>query len=155
MSCYTVLLLCSLLPVVIPQATSLIQCGPVCAIFCQYGNVLDANGCPTCECKRSPCAGNRPFLPDYFCGRGPNRQDCPPTHKCVIAPNDAYAVCCPRCKSIKVPEKPGLCPIITDTIDVANVGCTNDNDCEGFLKCCGVNPRKCVAPVFVAVAGVN
>ena len=29
-------------------------CGPVCTIFCQYGNVLDANGCPTCACKPPP-----------------------------------------------------------------------------------------------------
>ena len=26
-------------------------CGPVCDIYCQYGNVLDANGCPTCQCN--------------------------------------------------------------------------------------------------------
>ena len=29
-------------------------CGPVCNIACQYGNVLDANGCPTCACNPPP-----------------------------------------------------------------------------------------------------
>jgi hypothetical protein len=29
-------------------------CGPVCDIYCQYGNVLDAWGCPTCQCKPAP-----------------------------------------------------------------------------------------------------
>jgi hypothetical protein len=29
-------------------------CPPVCAIFCAYGNVLDANGCPTCTCNPPP-----------------------------------------------------------------------------------------------------
>jgi PrcB C-terminal/Antistasin family len=30
------------------------MCPPVCAIFCAYGNVLDANGCPTCTCNPPP-----------------------------------------------------------------------------------------------------
>ena len=29
-------------------------CGPVCDIYCQYGNVLDPSGCPTCQCKPAP-----------------------------------------------------------------------------------------------------
>lgn len=40
-------------------------CGPVCDIFCAYGNVLDANGCPTCSCKPDP--GCLLIQPD--CGR--------------------------------------------------------------------------------------
>jgi hypothetical protein len=34
----------------VPSST----CGPVCAIFCQFGNVLDAQGCPTCACNPPP-----------------------------------------------------------------------------------------------------
>lgn len=30
------------------------MCGPVCAIYCPYGNVLDAAGCPTCKCNPAP-----------------------------------------------------------------------------------------------------
>ena len=26
-------------------------CGPVCDIFCPFGNVPDENGCPTCRCS--------------------------------------------------------------------------------------------------------
>jgi len=29
-------------------------CGPVAAIFCEFGNVMDANGCPTGECIPAP-----------------------------------------------------------------------------------------------------
>ena len=41
------------------------QCGPVCDIYCAYGNVLDANGCPTCSCKPDPGC---PTI-DLNCGR--------------------------------------------------------------------------------------
>jgi hypothetical protein len=30
------------------------MCGAICDIFCTYGNVLDANGCPTCKCNPMP-----------------------------------------------------------------------------------------------------
>ncbi len=30
------------------------MCGPVCEIYCAYGNVLDAKGCPTCACMPKP-----------------------------------------------------------------------------------------------------
>ncbi|KAK6167447.1 hypothetical protein SNE40_021474 [Patella caerulea] len=26
-------------------------CPPVCLIYCEHGNVLDSNGCPTCRCN--------------------------------------------------------------------------------------------------------
>jgi hypothetical protein len=29
-------------------------CGPVCEIFCEFGNVTDASGCPTCSCNPAP-----------------------------------------------------------------------------------------------------
>ncbi|MDX2019916.1 MAG: hypothetical protein SF187_06725 [Deltaproteobacteria bacterium] len=29
-------------------------CGPVCAIACEFGNVLDEAGCPTCACNPPP-----------------------------------------------------------------------------------------------------
>jgi len=36
----------------VPKAPT--TCPPVCDIFCTYGNVPDANGCPTCACKPAP-----------------------------------------------------------------------------------------------------
>merc|ERR1719329_380330 len=26
-------------------------CPPVCFIYCEFGNVMDDDGCPTCSCK--------------------------------------------------------------------------------------------------------
>jgi len=79
-----------------------IECGPVCAMNCEHGNELDKNGCPTCTCRKhpekstSPCGDRQVPLNGYFCGRGPNHHNCPSTHRCVTAPTDTYAVCCPR-----------------------------------------------------------
>jgi hypothetical protein len=67
----------------------------VCRMFCEYGYILDEKSCPICECKQSPCENGQEPLDGYFCGRGPDRRECPSTHQCMIAPNDAYAVCCP------------------------------------------------------------
>ena len=29
-----------------------VECGPLCRIFCEHGNVLDEFGCPICECSK-------------------------------------------------------------------------------------------------------
>jgi PrcB C-terminal/Antistasin family len=56
------------------------MCGPVCDIFCAYGNVLDANGCPTCRCNTAPpqpaacppekCPGPAPKSVNFICPDG-------------------------------------------------------------------------------------
>lgn len=33
-------------------------------------------------------------LRNVFCGRGPNRQNCPRGYSCNVHPGDRYAVCC-------------------------------------------------------------
>jgi hypothetical protein len=45
-------------------------CGPVCAIYCANGNVLDGRGCPTCACKPPPDGGGATdvTLADAACG---------------------------------------------------------------------------------------
>ena len=96
---FTILLVCVLVPLVTSAVLRPIDCGPVCAIYCPYGNVLDANGCPTCRCNPSPCKNGQSPLDGYFCGNGSNQKECPSNSTCVIAPNDAYAVCCPRWKT--------------------------------------------------------
>ncbi|XP_065176647.1 mucin-2-like isoform X2 [Sycon ciliatum] len=45
-------------------ATTQLQCGPVCGIFCMYGNVPDSRGCPTCACRTGPApATTKPTKP--------------------------------------------------------------------------------------------
>jgi Antistasin family len=43
-----------------------VVCGPICDIYCAYGNVLDVNGCPTCACNPPPC----PSMPCPSCAYG-------------------------------------------------------------------------------------
>lgn len=54
-------------------------CGSVCGIYCEYGNVLDAKGCPTCSCKAQnaapacpaeKCTGAMPKSANYLCADG-------------------------------------------------------------------------------------
>ncbi|XP_052084884.1 BPTI/Kunitz domain-containing protein 4-like [Mytilus californianus] len=67
-----------------------IDCGPVCAIFCINGNVIDARGCPTCQCRSSPpverrCPRNSrsnigcPIMKNPECDRD---RDCPRRGRC-------------------------------------------------------------------------
>ena len=101
------------------------------------------------------CGDNQAPLADYFCGRGFNRRDCPSTHQCVIAPNDAYAVCCPKRQDGDVKtavqtlaNKPGSCPPPSGMIGICIARCTTDDDCEGDEKCCGSCPRQCTKASF-------
>jgi len=103
--------------------------------------------------QKTPCANGQVLLEGYFCGRGANRQDCPSTHECVIAPNDAYAVCCPVSQqdattATNPVEKSGSRPKPFESIDICIARCTDDSDCEGDLKCCGGCPRDGVKPVL-------
>ena len=61
-------------------------CGPVCDIFCGYGNVLDANGCPTCACKPDPgCPTIQLNCGRIYCAYGfaPDANGC---QTCACAP---------------------------------------------------------------------
>jgi len=44
-------------------------CGPVCDIYCTFGNVLDAQGCPTCACNKPTPGATCPT--DQCMGPGP------------------------------------------------------------------------------------
>jgi hypothetical protein len=52
-----------------PPRDGPLMCGPVCAIFCPYGNVLDDRGCPTCQCNPQPVIC-RPVACKLFCANG-------------------------------------------------------------------------------------
>ena len=62
-------------------------CGPVCEIFCAYGNVVDEHGCPTCACNPGPacdgttperCTASVPPICDCDPGRFCGENDCGP-----------------------------------------------------------------------------
>ncbi|UJR07218.1 hypothetical protein I4U23_011506 [Adineta vaga] len=124
----------------------------MCTIFCPWGYRLDAYGQSMCACIPSPCNGRDVPLEGYFCGRGPNRRECPSTHQCKIAPNDAYAVCCPRAQQtpkLNPTVKQGSCPSTSSgMMGICIARCTDDSDCPGVQKCCGGCPRQCTKPVF-------
>ena len=148
----TILLVAALLPLALCKPGVRPACGPTCDIYCPYGNVIDAKGCPLCRCKTA-CRSEQAPLDDYLCGRVPNRRDCPSTHYCVIARDDSYAVCCPRkitssTSPPAVTTKPGSCPAPNDLVGPCIAYCSNDSDCEGNLKCCGGCPLSCVDPIL-------
>jgi len=74
-------------------------CGPVCQIFCENGNVLDAAGCPTCACNpppvTDPCATVRCAAGTHCAAIAPpcapGAGACPPQAMCVA---DASKVTC-------------------------------------------------------------
>ena len=104
--------------------------------------------------KKDMCTDGQAPLAGYFCGRGINRRECPSTHHCVIAPNDAYAVCCPnheeRASKVVIrsaDEKPGSCPPPKVSFGICIAKCSADADCPNDEKCCGSCPRACVKAV--------
>ena len=141
-------LLCLAVTGVLSKSIQRPICGAICDLYCQYGNALDAKGCPLCRCKKTACDDELAPLAGYFCGRGTNRRDCPSTHFCNIAANDAYAVCCPKTAPLARLEKPGSCPKPSGMIGICIARCNDDSSCPGNQKCCGGCPRECVKPVL-------
>src|SRR5262249_25897388 len=139
--------------------------GPVCTIFCQYGNVLDANGCPTCKCNPPPtdlCAA-------VLCPAGSTCD--PTTGKCIPSPNACAAVLCPagsicdpatgKCIDTKVScggliGKP--CPGMGRCVDDPSDGCdpnAGGADCGGICSCvqnvlCSANSKFDSSPSVCA-----
>lgn len=114
-------------------------CGPVCLIYCEFGNVLDEKGCPTCECIQ-PCGADRTPYPNLSCGRTVNSQSCPSNYTCITAIDDSYAVCCPEKRIIKKPS----CPTENHFGVCINPECQVDEDCAAGQMCCGNCHRRCV-----------
>jgi hypothetical protein len=93
------------------DAPSDLACGPVCAIYCAFGNKLDERGCPTCTCN-----------PDPQIDAGPVVDTKPIDTKLIICPaiacidlfcEDGYvtdANGCPTCTCKSVPDP--VCPVL-------------------------------------------
>ncbi|XP_046350447.1 antistasin-like isoform X5 [Haliotis rufescens] len=78
-------------------------CGPVCAIFCECGNIPDERGCPTCRCR--PCGP--PICPLRRCARpvkclyGLKKVNGCPTCECNPGPVLCSKSACPPTLAIK------------------------------------------------------
>ncbi|XP_067653102.1 antistasin-like isoform X2 [Haliotis asinina] len=78
-------------------------CGPVCAIFCECGNIPDERGCPTCRCR--PCGPT--FCPSIRCARpiecpfGVKKVNGCPTCECNPGTADCSKIGCPPNVAIK------------------------------------------------------
>jgi hypothetical protein len=100
------------------------------------------------------CGNGQVPLAGYNCGRSSTRRNCPSTHRCVIAPNDAYAVCCPHRQEADLEvtkrsnNKPGSCTPPSGMFGICTARCTTDGDCPGDEKCCGSCPRACMKALF-------
>ncbi|XP_063438104.1 cysteine-rich motor neuron 1 protein-like isoform X1 [Mytilus trossulus] len=78
-------------------------------------------------------------LANYFCGRGPNRKDCPKDYFCNIHPTDKYAVCCK-----KEPRCPPVCLIFCPFGNIMDEN--NCPTCKCKTGCAGnVNPLTSVS----------
>ncbi|HVY36364.1 MAG TPA: hypothetical protein VHM31_00460 [Polyangia bacterium] len=123
-------------------ATGKCICGPVCAIYCEYGNVLDANGCATCTCNPPPsdpcatvkCAAGThcdagKCTADVSCG-GLAGKPCPGMGKCVDDPSDS---CDPKTGGA---DCGGICSC------VQNVLCTTDSHFDSSPSVCACVPLK-------------
>jgi hypothetical protein len=106
---------CACVPVAPPP-----PCPPVCDIYCEYGNVADANGCPTCKCNPPPnaCAA-------VLCPAGSTCD--PATGKCITT-NACAAVLCPAGSA---------CDPATGKCIGAKVACGGftGKPCPGFGRC--------------------
>ncbi|KAK7088786.1 antistasin-like isoform X1 [Littorina saxatilis] len=97
------------------------RCGPVCLIFCEFGNVLDSRGCPTCRCRDAPMCPEitcpRPCRQGYKTVAGCQTCQCQgrvcPQVRCSRPCPDGYKTVngCPSCQCRDV-VRPPVCPLV-------------------------------------------
>jgi hypothetical protein len=116
-----------------------VMCGPTCAIYCPYGNIVDDKGCPTCGCKPAPVCpalGCAPMCPNGVLKDANGCDTC----QCAPPPGDA---CTPK-ECGPAPGAPNyLCP---DGKTVAGPACRRTSGTCGwvFVMC----PAQCVQTVL-------
>ena len=103
-----------------------VGCGPVCDIYCANGNVLDANGCPTCACKPLPDGG--PACP---CAPGTmqNAFGCLACGTCSFG----YTLDPTGCPTCTCNSPPSVCPGMKCA--ACPPGYENARDANGCLTC--------------------
>jgi Antistasin family len=109
--------------------------GPVCQIFCENGNVLDAGGCPTCKCNppptmEDPCA-------TVLCKAGTH---CAATVvECITAPCPPIASCVPDAPKVFCGGIAGIaCAGSGTCVDDPADSCDPQKggaDCGGICQC--------------------
>jgi hypothetical protein len=137
-----------------------VVCGPVCLIYCAYGNVVDENGCETCGCKppptvnpTCPCAAGTAqtaygCLTCGYCTNGYvlDANGCP---TCSCNPPSCPAMKCASCPYGYLKDASG-CPTCTCLPD-CDVVCTIDCqygypiDATGCPICACNPPPACPA----------
>ncbi|HJX65746.1 MAG TPA: hypothetical protein VJ860_17540 [Polyangia bacterium] len=122
-------------------ADAKVVCGPVCAIDCQYGYVMDPAGCPTCTCNSPPpCPGMK-------CAACPfgNVQDANGCLTCTCLP-DPSVPCSQIFDGIQCGSRgncawlePGYCvsppPVARGCYDLAAINCSTEKDCSDGRTC--------------------
>jgi hypothetical protein len=153
-----------------------VMCGPVCAIFCQYGNVLDANGCATCQCNPAPactpteCGGPPPYaqpmctgpIAPAACTRGADGKCAWHPPSCVMCaalgcnpmcPNGVAldASGCPTCQCSTCPAGSHAvsCPQVR-----CNLACADGfvHDTSGCATCTCRQPASCAPPGVACIS---
>lgn len=99
-------------------------CPPLCKKLCPGGNVIDANGCPTCECKPLPCDGT---IPETCTDSIPQICECDPGRACAQI----------ECGGPPPPAQPMPCP----DGSVPPFDCVRGDD----RRTCGWRVRQCPA----------
>jgi hypothetical protein len=140
------------------------DCPPVCAIFCPYGNRVDENLCPTCECNPPPSGCEA--LDEATCGATPGCRVERDDEPCVCAACEAGAAC-PPCEcagGFRAPPAhdggttdPSPDGGVTDGGDMDG-GAAPTFRCVAVDACGGLDERTCVStpgcqPVFSGASG--
>jgi hypothetical protein len=130
-----------------------VVCGPICDIYCSYGNVLDANGCPTCACNVQPLSC--PVLDCPSCPRG-NLRNSAGCLTCTCVPDPSLP--CNTFKEFSLCSASTHCRWLergcglTSSTDISasetgcyeRADCTKDSDCSVAGTTCvkrSVNPH--------------
>ena len=132
-------------------------CGPVCDIYCPYGNQLDALGCRLCACNPPPDAlppVDTNTCPDLciglVCPYGfiPDETGCP-TCRCKEGPNGCPPVMCKPCPFGIMQDEKGCytCECIPDPAIPCN-RFTYSNSCNASPRGCQWLSPGCDTPAL-------